>query len=124
MTKNIKECFPPILRIIILVSIVLVICEISLRLKFSDIFSTQKQIRDRSLHYEASIFARHVFAQKALYANGINSLWYINGKGYRGRYFDMEKKDRLFALYFMADLRFLIKFNPFRMIGLIELKKD
>jgi hypothetical protein len=53
-------------------------------------------LKDRSVQYVPSLFARHVFPQKELRAYGGEGpngsiFYYINDKGYRGRNFELNK---------------------------------
>ena len=57
-------------------------------------YITPTTLRNGTLQYEASLFARHVLSQRELVAKGRDdSTYYINEKGYRGRNFTREKPE-------------------------------
>ena len=85
-------------RILFMALLVLLSCvlfmifgEIYVRLTTGDELLTPDERRQRSLRYQPSIFARHVFESRKIDAVGWGARWPINAKGYRGRDFPAEK---------------------------------
>ena len=82
--------------IVFMVSILLaVICgEFYVRMFSKTGYITLEMLRDRSLQYEPTLFARHALKQEEHLVDGWDGgEWQINQKGYRGRNFPIEKSN-------------------------------
>lgn len=98
-----KRLFFTLLVSVIGLALALVVAEIVVRQTRAP-YPTPETVKNRTLEYAPSLFARHVFPPKALRASNEDEVnpveYYINDKGYRGRNFSTRKPEGTIRIIF------------------------
>lgn len=85
-------------------ALALCVAEIFVRYTSSSTPRTPEMLRNRTLEYAPSLFARHIFPRKELHASNEDDnnfvAYYINEKGYRGRNFSVVKPSGTIRIIF------------------------
>ena len=98
-----KKLFFTLLVSVIGLALALVVAEVVVRQR-DTVYATPEALKNRTLEYAPSLFARHVFPPKALRAGNEDEVnpveYYINEKGYRGRDFSTAKPEGTIRIIF------------------------
>src|SRR5207253_9399947 len=91
-----KKILFTLILMLVAVLLALGIAEVYVRRTSKLGYVTPEILKDRSVQYVPSLFARHVFPQRELRAYGGEGpngslFYYINEKGYRGHNFELNK---------------------------------
>lgn len=98
MVGSSKKNLFTVFTILMSIGVLIVLGEVGVRLFVKNGDITPEILRNRSVHYEPVVFARHAFKQEArlikhTFGSKKGLVWEINEQGYRGPNFEAKKAD-------------------------------